>query len=89
MSEVVSNPMLESTATRSWPHTPLFCVPTTNRISMPTVRPAAIETSMPVTECHESTTITAAMAYRIFQLHLTVERVRRGPAAVRKDAMPA
>ena len=56
---------------------------------MPTVRPAAIDTSMPVTECHDSTTITAAMAYRIFQLHLTVERVRRGPAAVRKDAMPA
>ena len=45
---------------------------------MPTVRPAAIETSMPVTECHESTTITAAMAYsRIFQLHLTVERVEQ------------
>ena len=59
------------------------------RNTMPTIRPTANENTTPGTEFQDSTTSRMASIYSMFQLHFTAERMRRGPAMVRKAANPA
>ena len=76
-----------SAFTSSSPQMPVLRVPTAKRTIMPSALPAKNATSTPLTECQDSITISAAVAYRMFHPHFTDDRMRRGPAVVRKAAM--